>query len=671
MTNMKKNDFAEDLEWIISAVESYYPKLSEHKKKRIRRAFNFAEKSHSHQQRASGEPYFIHPIAATKILCTIRPDIETIEACLLHDVIEDTPVTADEIEKIFGKEVRFLCEGVEKVTKVRLEKNQSQKFENLQKLFIAIAQDIRVVFIKLADRIHNLKTLESLPPAKRERIARESKEIYSHIAGKLGLFEYKSRILDLSFKYLHPHVYETITREVKMLTKERREFVESAKREILLTVQKEGFIEHFSAIHSRQKNLHSIYEKLKRKNLTSAREIFDLFGIRIIVKTKEDCYRMLGILHSAWRPIPGRFKDYISIPKPNGYQALHTTVLGMGKSTLPTEIQIKTEQMHMDAEYGPAAHWAYKKTESSKFDEKYLKRTAWFHQNIPHEKREDPEKFFNEMSTAILEHRVYVFTPRGDVKTLPAGSTPIDFAYNIHTDIGSSCVGARINGVIKQLDYKLKNGEVVEIMTKEGRQPNPQWLKFVKSTHAKNHLKNVINKQKAELEADVPDFTRKASPPSFTRTLSAEKTKTKPRKKSKFEAIIGGEKSIPHKFADCCHPKAGDNIIAYKSRGLDFTIHKQDCDEVEKLDPVRFLEAHFAIEFAFNIKAHNKIGILMDYTRVIMENGVNILGSKSMYDKKTETSKATFKVECQSRKEFTSLLNDIGRLRNVISIEEI
>ncbi|MDH3324346.1 MAG: RelA/SpoT family protein [Candidatus Peregrinibacteria bacterium] len=670
----KKHNFEKDLRSIIKCVAKYYPGLTNAQKERIKKAFHYSQKAHEGQLRASGEPYFLHPVEATKIVCSIRPDIETIEASLLHDVIEDTPITAKEIEKEFGTSVRFLCEGVEKVAKIRLEKNQSQKFENLQKLFIAVAKDIRVTFIKLADRIHNLQTLEHVPKKKRERIALESKEIYSHVAGKLGLFEFRNEILDLSLKHLHPNEFSKIDHEIKSLQKTRKETLDLAKKEILEAGKKfPGKNFKIIDIHSRQKNLHSVYGKLKRKNLHSAHEIFDLFGIRILVRSQEDCYKMLGILHSNWNPIPGRFKDYISVPKPNGYQALHTTILGIGKSSLPTEIQIKTEKMHLDAEFGPAAHWAYKKTKASKFDEDYVKRTKWFHQNIPLEKQEDPEKFFNEMADAIMQHRIYVFTPEGDIKTLVAGATAVDFAYAIHTKVGETCVGAKVNGEIKPLDYKLKNGQVIEIMNREGRKPNPLWLKFVKSSHAINNIKSFVNQQKAELKSEYPDV--KVTPRLLHKkeqlTTKVEKIKSSFLPRKKYDIVIGSEHEIPYKLAHCCQPAPGKDIVAYKSRGLHFTIHESDCKELSHLEPNRFCEASFSIEFAFNIKAHDKIGLLYEYTKIISAEGINIGDSKFLYDKKNKTSNATFVVECRSRKEFKNLIHQLRKLPNVISVTEL
>jgi len=661
----KKCDFSADLRCILQTVEKYYPGFGDFQKKRIARAFDFAENAHSGQVRASGEPYFLHPIEATKILLSIRPDIETIIACLLHDVIEDTPTTADEIEKEFGEKVRFLCEGVEKVTRVRLEKSEGEKnLESLQKLFVAVARDIRVIFIKLADRIHNLRTLNFIPKKKQERIARESQEIYSHIAGKLGLFEFKTEILDLSFRFLRPEIFKKLSEEIRVTKKDREKILDRACRDISRIAHEQNL--KIIDIHSRQKNLASVYEKIKRKGLSSAGEIFDLFGIRILVPTREDCYRALGILHSHWRPMPKKFKDYISVPKPNGYQALHTTILGVGKSDLPVEIQIKTESMHLDAEFGPAAHWAYKKAKNSNFDPDYLRRAKWVPQNITHETRQDPDKFFEELSRSILRHRIYVFTPRGDIKTLPAGATPVDFAYSIHTDIGHSCVGARVNGKIRPLDHPLKKGQVVEIFTKKGRLPNPLWLKFVKSSHARNHIRQFLNQQKIKLEPEP----QKPTPP-------AEKSKKSRRRRPPLppkigpKIVIGSETGIPFHLAKCCNPSPEKSIIAFKSRGLECAIHAENCGRLGQLDPARFLEAHFVVCKSFAIRARDKIGLLRDLSEIITSHGGNIRETQFTQEEHGQISIAKFSIECHSEVEFKIMLQHIRETSGVVSVKDL
>jgi len=663
----KKYDFDSALASILKGVKGYYPYFDEAVKDRIKKTFEFAKKAHEGQERFSGEPYFMHPVEATKILIAIRPDVETILACLLHDVIEDTPITSEEIGKEFGVNVRFLCEGVAKISKVQIRGDEREKqYENLQKLFLAVAKDIRVIFIKLADRIHNLSTLEFVRQEKQERICRESMEIYAPVANKLGLFEFKSKIEDLSFKYLYPEIFEKINAEILETEEEREKMEKKAKAEIQKVFRKEDF--ELIDIQGRRKNLNSIYEKMKRKNLSSANEVYDLFGIRIVVPEKTDCYQALGILHSHWNPMPGRFKDYISVPKPNGYQSLHTTILGLGRSRIPTEIQIRTKQMDMDAEYGPAAHWAYKKTKHSSFDQDYIKRTNWFPENIPIEAQQNPEKFFEEMSNAILQNRIYVFTPKGDIKTLPAKSTPIDFAFAIHSEVGESCIGARVNGIIKTLDYQLQGGEVVEIMTQKGRSPNPAWLDFVKSSHAKNRIKQHINVQKKIYATHQKEEEKHAVPKTGLKKIS-QRTTVKDQVLGEYNIIIGGEEGLSYRLANCCHPKPGQSIFAYNSRGTEFVIHRNDCPSSEHLSPERFLEAHFIIQRKFSISAKDRKGLMSDFSRTISERGIFIWDIK-FSRRKNNMVLWTFVVNIPSEREFRVLIKDLESIPNVVAIRE-
>lgn len=663
----KEYDFAEGLKEILHKIEEYYPTFGAGQKSLIKKAFEYGKMCHEGQWRESGEPYFSHAVEATKILLSIQPDIETIIACLLHDVLEDTPVTAGELEGQFGSKIRFLCEGVEKISKVHLKKNESTaRAESIQKLFIAVAQDIRVVFVKLADRIHNLETLEFVAENKRERIAQESLQIYAPVADKLGLFEFKTRISDLCFKHLSPKAYNDLEKEISKLRKQKIGFLERARKEIIKAFQKEGL--DIVEIGGRQKNLASVYNKMKRKNYSSVLDVYDLFGLRIIVKTKEDCYRSLGILHTYWKPMPNRFKDYISVPKPNGYQSLHTTLLGVSGSKFPTEIQIRTQQMNQDAEFGPAAHWAYKKTRHSHFDEDYLRRTNWFPQSISQEISQTPDKFFEEISQTILADRIYVFTPKGDVETFPVHSTPVDFAYSVHSDIGNTCVGARVNGTIKPLDYELQNGDIVEILTREGRTPNPAWLEFVKSSHARSHIRAFLNKEKTEKPSPSETKVKKTTP--RTRSVSPLQSLNKT---GRTTMIIGGERDIPYKLASCCTPRAGQNVVAYKSRGPHFTIHKADCKQLNRLDPERFLEAYFITENKFEIRAFDRIGLTRDFSTIIADQGLNIGELNSHYEYKEEKRIIVwnFSLESVSQNEIDKLVKELKTVRNVFSVKQL
>lgn len=651
---------------ILYEIRNYYPHFSKTRETLIRKAFWFAHDAHKGVKRFSGAPYFSHPIAATKILLSIKPDIETVCACLLHDVIEDTPITAEEIAETFGENIRFLCEGVEKIAKIRLQ-GKEREFESLKKLFVAMAKDIRVIFIKLADRIHNLQTLEFVRPEKRIRISRESLKIYAPVADKLGLFEFKTQIEDLCFSHIHEEIFKDINRQIKQSKKERKIFIERANKEIKKALAKEKV--KFQKINGRTKNIYSVYEKMKRKSFSSVDEIYDLFAIRIIVDTPTDCYRALGVVHAMWKPIPKRFKDYIAVPKTNGYQSLHTTILGLAKSKIPTEIQIRTEKMHLDAELGPAAHWAYKKTKSSNFDENYVKKTDWLPQSILVQEPGSAEKFFEEITTSLSTDRIHVFTPRGDIKDLVAKSTPVDFAFAIHSEIGSSCIGAKVNGTIKPLNYELKTGDVVEIMTKKGKNPNPLWLKFTKSSQARGHIKNYINKLRQDSDTE-PTLFEKLPPQTKAPKKAIPKQFLK--KRGNFpDIIIGGETNLPYKICNCCKPVPGKDIIAYKSRGLEFSIHEATCKTLSKLDSERFVEANFNIIYSFKIRALDRIGLLKDYANVMSEHGLNIIDSKFTYDKQENISCWYFSVEISSPRESEDMTSDLKKVPNVIDIETI
>lgn len=658
--------FEQDLEDILYELKSYYPHFKKTQEAFIRRVFWFACEAHKADKRFSGEPYFTHPVGATKILLSIKPDIETVSACLLHDVIEDTPITAKEIEKEFGKNIRFLCEGVEKITKIRL-KGKEREFESLKKLFVAMAKDIRVIFIKLADRIHNLQTLNFVRKEKQIRISKESFKIYAPVASKLGLFDFKIQIEDLCFSYLHPEIYQDLNKQIKQNQNERKIFIEKVQKEIKKHLAKEKI--HFLEIQGRTKNIYSVYEKIKRKNFNSVSEIYDLMAIRIVVDEASDCYRTLGVIHSIWKPIPKRFKDYIAVPKPNGYQSLHTTVLGLAKSKLPTEIQIRTKKMHLDAEFGPAAHWAYKQTKSSNFDANYVKNMNWIPQNIMfrQNQEESAEEFFEEISKSFATDRIHIFTPKGEIKSLPAKATPVDFAFAIHSEIGQSCVGAKINGTIKSLNYELKTGDIVEILTKKGKQINPLWLKFVKSSHAKNHIKNYLNKVKQDDRSLVENIILKkkdVKPTKSKKILIPLKTK----KKNTRQIIIGGEANIPYKMANCCKNDKEEPIIAYKSRGLEFTIHKISCNTLKDLNSARFVEAHFHILYNFKILANDRVGLLRDYANIIGDYGVNIVNFKFSFDKEKGISNWNFTVEINSDREINELTTKLKKIPNVIEI---
>jgi len=467
----------------------------------IERAFLFANKAHTGQKRVSGEPYIIHPVAAAATLATMHLDAPSVAAALLHDVVDDTPVTRKEIQKVFGNEVAFLVDGVTKLGKLKYRGAQRQ-VENLRKMFLAMAEDIRVVLIKLTDRLHNMQTLSSLPKRKQQRIALETLEVYSPIAGRLGIGELKARLDDLAFPYVYPEEYNHLIRKVREAYVERERYW----KEILPMVEQEliGAGIRPLSIHARAKHYLSLWQKLQRVG-GELSKVHDLVALRIVVPTVADCYEALGILHKRWKPLPGRIKDYIALPKPNGYQSLHTTVFC--EEGRITEFQVRTPEMHAQAEYGIAAHWAY--TEAKKRALPVGDRFRWVEQLRDWQKGvAGSEEFLDSLRIDFFRDRIFVFTPKGDVMELPEGATPIDFAYHIHSEIGNQAVGARVNDRFVGLDTPLSNGDVVDIATQKGKKPSPKWLEIAKTAAAKGHVRKALREQGIEIAAPSPQALR-------------------------------------------------------------------------------------------------------------------------------------------------------------------
>ncbi|HPC78155.1 MAG TPA: bifunctional (p)ppGpp synthetase/guanosine-3',5'-bis(diphosphate) 3'-pyrophosphohydrolase, partial [bacterium] len=467
-------------------------------------------------KRRSGEEFFVHPLEVAKILSGMDVDAVTIASSLLHDVVEDTDVSIEEIEKRFGPEVASLVDGVTKLNRLTGLTGEERQAENLRKMFLAMAKDVRVIFIKLADRLHNMRTLSYLPVEKQKIIAKETLDIFAPLAHRLGMWRIKWELEDLSFKYLESEKYREISRLVAKTRKEREEQIEEAISIIKSNLETLGIK---ADIQGRPKHLYSIYSKMKRDNLEFD-QIYDLLGIRVIVETTKDCYAVLGIVHSLWKPIPGRFKDYIAVPKSNMYQSLHTTVIGPKGE--PLEVQIRTFEMHRVAEYGIAAHWSYKE---GKTDKEFDMKLSWLRQLLEWQKDlQDAREFVEQVRVDLFEDEVFVFTPKGDVVSLPKGSTPVDFAFRIHTEVGNHCVGAKVNGRIVSLNYELKSGEIVEILTSKSATPSLDWLSFVATNSARNRIrqyfkrlqkeenivrgKETLERELKRIQGDLPDKIR-------------------------------------------------------------------------------------------------------------------------------------------------------------------
>jgi len=456
----------------------------------VRRAFEFSAQAHQGQRRASGEDFISHPLAVAGILADLDLDGPTIAAGLLHDVIEDTTVTLEDLRQTFGGEIADLVDGATKLDRLTVRTRTEEQAENFRKMFLAMAKDIRVVLIKLADRLHNMRTLDSLDEARQRRMAEETLEIFAPLAHRLGIFRFKWELEDLSLRYLEPEVYYDLARRIPQRRRERERYAQVLMDEVRQRLAEVGIR---AEISGRAKNFYSIYQKIYKQGKDLS-QIYDLIAIRVIVDTIKDCYGVLGVVHTVWKPLPGRFKDYIAMPKSNMYQSLHTTVIGPQGE--PFEIQIRTREMHRTAEYGIAAHWAYKE---GRTDRDFDRRLSWLREILDWQRElKDAHEFMESLKNGIFGDEVFVFTPRGDVIELPAGSTPIDFAYRVHTEVGHHCVGAKVNGRIASLETLLQNVDIVEILTNKGTAPNPGWLSIVRTGLAKNRIRQFLKKERRE-----------------------------------------------------------------------------------------------------------------------------------------------------------------------------
>jgi len=556
--------------------EAKLSRYTDSRRAKIIEAMEFSRKKHGEQKRLSGEPFFIHPLEVASILVDMQMDYETIIAALLHDVLEDTKTSEDEMTERFGADIVSLVDGVTKISTVKAKSKTIQEAETLRKMLIAMTKDIRVIIIKLADKLHNMSTLEFMEPDKQKTIAAECLEIYAPMADRLGMSWLKAELEDLSLKYLNPTAYNHIREALDVREKENTAYLQRVERAILKEVRMEG-VE--ISVSTRAKHIYSIYRKMKTQG-KDLEDIYDILGIRIRANTPQECYTLLGTVHRLWPPIEGRFKDYIAMPKANKYQSLHTTVMCYEGKRL--EIQIRTHDMHRTAEFGVAAHWAYKQSSSQKLksqDHDFInKLKRWNSLSIP------SAEFLDNIKKELLKDSIYVFTPRGHIIELPKNSTAIDFAYHIHTDVGHHCVGAKADGAIIPLNAPLKNTQVIEIMTSPHGSPNLNWLKFVKTGKARSRIRQWLNKHDENLFLDKNIIAKKK--PSLPPPPAAppESREEEPREivkevlnKERIVFKIGNEKNMMISLAGCCNPSTGDDIIGYVSRGRGIIVHKKSC----------------------------------------------------------------------------------------------
>jgi len=697
----------------------------------VERAYNYAFKAHYGQKRVSGEDYIVHPLEVAKILAELNMDNITIAAGILHDVIEDTKCTYEDCKGLFGEEIAMLVDGVTKLGRLEYKTKEEQQAESLRKMFIAMAKDIRVVLIKLADRLHNMRTLRYMPTEKQKDKARETMEIYAPIAHRLGISKVKWEMEDLALRYLEPKGYYELVEKVAKKRKEREDEINHVMEILKEKLKEVGIDAH---IEGRPKSFYSIYRKMYYQN-KSFEQIFDLTAVRIIVDTVKDCYGVLGIVHTLWKPIPGRFKDYVAMPKPNMYQSLHTTLLGSGGQ--PFEVQIRTWEMHRTSEIGIAAHWKYKegKTSQTEFDEKL----KWLRQMLEWQNEiKDTREFMETLKIDLFTDEVYVFTPKGDVVDLPVESTPIDFAYKIHSQIGNRCIGAKINGRIVPLDYKLQNGDIVEIITSAvANGPSRDWLKIVKSSQAKNKIRQWFKKERREeniqkgkellekevrrhgyasaqllrsewMEAIYKKFSLHSvddvysslgygglTPNQVITKLKEEFRKTQKLEEREDESIehqidkaqekrkrysttggkVKGVENILIRFSKCCNPVPGDEIVGYITKGRGVSVHQKDCPNVADLmnEEERFVvvEWNSQTKESYNadveIRATDRKGLLAEITAIIDESKINIT---SFHSRTTKDKMAVinFILEIHDVEQLNKLIRKFRKIDGVMDV---
>lgn len=690
----------------------------------IKKAYEFAKAAHEGQKRSSGEDYFIHPCAVVEILADFGFDSSTVIAAFLHDVLEDTPVTPEQLAEEFGQEILELVEGVTKLDKLQFTNREEAQAENFRKFFMAMAKDLRVIIVKLADRLHNMRSLKYLPPEKQQYISRETLDIYAPLAGRLGISFFKCELEDLAMMYLYPDEYKYITECISKKRGERQELLDGIMTQIRGKMSELGIK---GEVNGRPKHFYSVYKKMHQLHI-DVDQIYDLLAVRIIVDSIKDCYTMLGEVHTMWKPIPGRFKDYIAMPKANNYQSLHTTVVADGETF---EIQIRTYEMHRIAEYGIAAHWKYKEGTTG-VDTDLDNKVRWLREVMDAEKDVGGAKeFMDAIKINVFDDEVFVFTPKGDVYDLPVGSTPVDLAYKIHSAIGNKCTGAKINRKIVPLSTKLQTGDIVEILMMNGKGPSLDWLKFVKTSSARSRIRQYFKKEQREenvhrgkemlekesrrrgysladlmqvssldgimqrlsvsneedLYANVGfggistnqvltkliDAFRKQHPDEHNEISTADGTAAQ-RPRSKSGVLINGNANFTVRMAHCCTPVPGDEIVGYISRGRGVSVHRKDCPNVKSMEPERLIEAVWDtggdenFNVTLNITAENTGGMLAGITAYIAAAKMPITGANVKVDTKEHIADITISVMIKNADDLEELVRKIKSIHGVIDV---
>jgi GTP pyrophosphokinase len=699
---------------LVDRVQNYHPSADVDL---IRKAYQYSEWAHRTQTRKSGEPYFTHPAGVASIITELKLDTASICAGLLHDVVEDTLATVDDLMGQFGGEIANLVDGVTKLGKINFTSREDRQAENFRKMVVAMARDIRVLLIKLCDRLDNMRTLDHMSSEAQERIARETVEIYAPLANRLGIQRLKSELEDLSFKYLHPDAHRELSAKLAKSKKERERYIEQVARNITARLAEQGFA---AEVTGRAKHMYSIFRKM-REYQCDFEQVYDLIAFRVCVESVADCYAVLGVLHSKWTPIPGRFKDYIALPKPNMYQSLHTTLIGPGRQRI--EIQIRTHEMHRVAEHGVAAHWKYKERVSGGVDPKDAEKFGWLRELVDFQQNlKDPAEFLETVKIDLFPDEVYVFTPMGDVRVFPRGATPIDFAFAIHSEVGHHCSGARANGQIVPLRYKLKNGDVIEVMTSPSQQPSKDWLDFCVTTRARTRVRAFLRAEQRQksinlgrelLESDMRtagmSLTRflkneaevrrvveahrfgsldemllaigygklntedvvatirsrqpegSVAPPPEFRPTRIEQLVRRVTRRDQTGIRVNGIDDVLVRYAKCCNPLPGDAIIGFITRGRGATIHRRECVKAFDTDPERRIDVSWDSKAKINrpvqlrVTTTNKPGILATVSQTFSAQSINI-------------SEANCRAcdDGRARNTFTFHVADLNQLKNVM-----
>lgn len=723
--------YATTLEDLCEKIRAYFPQAD---LSVIERAYKFSEKAHEGQFRRSGEPYISHPVSVAGILADLRLDLDSIATAILHDTVEDTHATLDDIRREFGETIALLVDGVTKISQMKFRNSVDKQGENIRKMIVAMGKDVRVVLVKLADRLHNMRTLGYMPYEKQARIAQETLEIYAPLAGRMGINTLKIELEDLCFRYYRPDQYYELVQKVKKTEAENTRYIENVRFLILQAVEK---AELKVEVYGRAKHLWSIYRKMTSRSL-DYEQVFDVLAFRVIVDSVADCYSVLGHIHSLWKPIPGRFKDFIAMPKTNNYQSLHTTVIGPDGERI--EIQIRTREMHEIAEKGIAAHWRYKER-GAKTTEQTAQQATWLRDLVQwHQQVRNPGEFLESIKTEFADSEIYVFTPNGDVKEFPDGATPVDFAYSVHTDLGNSCVGARVNGKMVPLKHRLQNGDTVEIVTSKTQAPSKDWLKFAVTNKAKSkirlfvkeeqrrrsHLlgKDLVEKEfrkfgaaavkylkgetfetfvrdngvhnldelyvrvgygklepRTVVENLAPDLVNAPAPepekPSFMEKVVRSATQKKRTGRS-LVSVDGMDDVLVH-YAKCCHPIPGDPITGFISRGRGVMIHRADCPRAFELDALRRVDVAWTSKTAsegqerivrLKVLSQDVPGLLKSMSEAFAVQGINIQ-SAQVRTNKDKKAVCHFEVSVKDSTQLNDSILLLQKIKGVIGVTRV